>query len=728
MIRILVFLLFLFASEFTYTNDGQTKTKEKYSQSVNGGIGLIQTPTARFSNDGELGFGISKDGPWNQLYAKMQFFPWMEAVVRYTEGQYKEYNPGNPQTWKDKGFNLKFRILEENNRFPELALGLIDIGGTGAYSSEYIVASKAFNNIDLSMGLGWGRLNGTEKLKSIFWWRDPSKVDSGQGGKIHLDRFFSGNTMSVFGGIEYFTKIPNLSLKLEYDSSNYDQNIGREINFFQKGNIFEVDSRFNYAMNYRLNFSEREKVDLTLGFTRGNTFYANLAAHSNLNFSGTPKIVMGAENLRKSNINSYLELDNDWKKYLTDTIIWELGNAGFVTHNVIYNGNELAAEISQSRFKKTIHALDLASRILANNAPKEIDRITIINIDQGIETLRSSIDKESLIRSVALGPLTEDSFTYNDIYNITDDVSITQNDYLYPNFYWEIKPHVLGTLQHQVQFYFWQLEALIHTEYSIKKGLYLTTDIGIDIENNYENYTYHVPDGGLYHVRQDRRLYLIEGKTGLRKMALDYLLEINPNIKAKISAGYLEWMYGGFGGEILYIPDHKNWALGLDAYWVKQREYDQKFSFKDYETVTSFLSYYRDIPFYDMRFKLSVGRFLGKDKGAQIDVSRRFETGARVGGIVALTDCDADCVGEGSFNKWIYFELPMDLFYTRSSTRSKTGYAWSPLTKDAGQKIESGGLYNLMTDASDEVDILRQKSWSIKKIIAGFSTKPKEHI
>ena len=106
----------------------------------------------------------------------------------------------------------------------------------------------------------------------------------------------------------------------------------------------------------------------------------------------------------------------------------------------------------------------------------------------------------------------------------------------------------------------------------------------------------------LYHVRQDRRLYLTQGETGLRRMAIDYITSLHPNIKAKFSAGYLEWMYGGVGGEILYIPDNKSWALGIDAYWVKQRDFDQKFSFLDYETTTGFITYYQDIPFYDMRF------------------------------------------------------------------------------------------------------------------------------
>ena len=130
--------------------------KHPVSQSTFGGIGLIETPTARFSNDGEFAFGISTEIPWNRLYSKVQFFPWLEVVLRYTEGTHKPYQPGMTQTWKDKGLDLKFRLIEENDFLPEMAMGLLDIGGTGAYSGEYLVASKQLGNVDISLGLGWG--------------------------------------------------------------------------------------------------------------------------------------------------------------------------------------------------------------------------------------------------------------------------------------------------------------------------------------------------------------------------------------------------------------------------------------------------------------------------------------------------------------------------------------------------------------------------------------------
>ena len=64
----------------------------------------------------------------------------------------------------------------------------------------------------------------------------------------------------------------------------------------------------------------------------------------------------------------------------------------------------------------------------------------------------------------------------------------------------------------------------------------------------------------------------------------------------------------------------------------------------------------------------------------------------------------------------------MERFSINSATRSQTGYSWSPLTKDAGQKVEPGALYGLMTNTPDEFDSLRRRSWSIKKIVSGFGT------
>jgi len=741
------FLLYsIFSSSLVLANNSYLSNPSDFSQASHtsrGGIGLINTPTARFSDDGEFSLGVSVEAPYNRMFGKVQFFPWLEAVLKYTKGYNQPYIAWSErEAWTDKGIDVKFRLVKESENVPELALGLLDFGGTGAYSSEFIVATKRFKNVDLSLGLGWGTLGGVDNIGNPLGWFNDflSGVDLGDtlgagantehGGGISLGSFFNDDSVSIFGGIEYFTPVPDLSIKVEYDTNRYPE--GTKLDFFDPDSRnFRIDSRLSAALNYRFHPSERDNIDLSLGYVHGNTVYASFAIHSNLNFTGTPSTFMGAEQLNRITIEPYTRLNADWKKYLTDTIMWQLSNAGFVTHRLIFNDDELQAEISQNRFRKPIMAIDLASRVIANNAPTDIDKITIINIDSGIETLRATVDRETLINAVIKGALDEESVDFSPSDSLNPEALIVDNDILYPHFGWSIKPMLAGTLQHPEKFYFWQIQAVAQGTVSFKRGLYMRAIYGVDIANNFEKgYDYHWPDGQLYHVRQNRRLYMTEGLSGLRQLKLDYTHEFHRNVKGIFSAGYLETMFGGAGGQVVYMPDHKQWALGMEAYWVKQRDFDgNSFGFQDYETVTGFLSYYYDLPFYDMRLKIDAGRFLAKDVGVHIDLSRRFDTGARFGAVVALTNCDPDCVGEGSFNKWIYFEIPMELWLQGTSTRTKANYSWSPLTKDAAQKVEgTGNLYNSMVDAKDEVDVLRRKPWSVKKIWSGFGTSSKKQI
>ena len=93
-------------------------------------------------------------------------FDWLEASVFYTSIAGMEYGNGFKQNYKDKGFNIKFRIKQEGN-FPALAIGANDFAGTGLFSSEFIVATQGFGNTDFT--LPWlGELNGKNHFRNPF--------------------------------------------------------------------------------------------------------------------------------------------------------------------------------------------------------------------------------------------------------------------------------------------------------------------------------------------------------------------------------------------------------------------------------------------------------------------------------------------------------------------------------------------------------------------------------
>ena len=105
-----------------------------------------------------------------------------------------------------------------------------------------------------------------------------------------------------------------------------------------------------------------------------------------------------------------------------------------------------------------------------------------------------------------------------------------------------------------------------------------------------------------------------------------------------LSAGIFEEMFGGVATEFLYRPSQRSWAVGLEVARVRQREFEQRLGFLDYETTTTLLSYYQELPWNGTRLTLTGGRFLAGDYGVQIELSRAFRNGVRFGVFATPTD------------------------------------------------------------------------------------------
>ena len=84
-----------------------------------GGIGLMQTPSARFAPDSEFRVGVSTVYPYNQVLLGLQWLPWLETGFRYAEIRNRDYGPeefSGDQTYKDRSIDFKLRIREERGR------------------------------------------------------------------------------------------------------------------------------------------------------------------------------------------------------------------------------------------------------------------------------------------------------------------------------------------------------------------------------------------------------------------------------------------------------------------------------------------------------------------------------------------------------------------------------------------------------------------------------------
>ena len=156
----------------------------------------------------------------------------------------------------------------EKKIFPQVAVGFRDIAGTGLFSSEYIVGTKSVRNVDLSIGAGWGYLS-NNKFKNVFSnisdRFNQRSINVGQGGEISASSFFRGKEMGLFGGMEIFLPFTKgLRFKIEYDSTDYNN---------EAGNNLEFDSRYNFGFTYPT--SKNSKISLS--YIRGNTLSFNFS-------------------------------------------------------------------------------------------------------------------------------------------------------------------------------------------------------------------------------------------------------------------------------------------------------------------------------------------------------------------------------------------------------------------------------------------------------------------
>ena len=201
-----------------------------------------------------------------------------------------------------------------------------------------------------------------------------------------------------------------------------------------------------------------------------------------------------------------------------------------------------------------------------------------------------------------------------------------------------------------------------------------------------------------YHnVRTDGRLYGRTGNPTLESLTLAHYGRPGTDLYSRVSIGYLEQMYGGISGELLWKPVDANYAIGAEVNYAVQRDFDQLFGFQDYNIVTGHVSGYYS---FDNGFhaQVDVGRYLAGDWGATFALDREFDNGWKVGAYFTLTDMPFDQFGEGSFDKGIRITVPTDYFIGTASRDSVTT-SLSSLTRDGGARLNvDGRLYNIVRD------------------------------
>ena len=624
-----VFFSFIKADSFLYN-----------SLNNHGNVGLINMPTARFYDESSFGLTLYDGNPDQKITFMSSPYDWLEASVFYTNIQGKPYPGYEYQDYKDKGFNFKIRLKQEGI-LPAIAIGMNDIAGTGLYSSEYIVSSYGINNFDFHLGLGWGNLDGYGDLKNplgelIDDFKNRPNDFEGFGGELDPDRYFSGEKSSAFFGVTYALNEKFIA-KLERDTTLTPGLIGYE----------KHESQSSIGLDYNIS----KNFTLGLAFERGNAFSLRFSFKDNKE-SNPPRAYKKSKN--SDSTNKYFNLVNNLKDN-------DIG-----VNKIVENNNLIGLEITQ--FKHS--SAEIIEEIIYR-AKKDSGIESEILVNQKIVNLDAvrSFDKNFIDSgNIVFEKKKRRSFRSSNKLNIRPFIASREG--------------------------FLKVAALLENniEAVISDNFIFSSNLKYSLWDNFDDLTIPPVDTYPKQVRSDVKDYLRNFDDGIiiGRAQFDFYKTLGTHNHIMISAGILEEMFNGYGLEYLWFDNSKNFALGFEVFDVYKRDYKLKFGTLDYQNITAHLNfYYRNYGRIPFDAKVTYGEYLAGDIGSTLELSRSFKNGIKFGIFASNTNVSKEKFGEGSFDKGIFFSIPI--------FGDSINYSWRPLTKDPGQKlIRSNNLHDLL--------------------------------
>lgn len=637
--------------------------------------GMLDLPIAKQFPDGELVFTNLNHKHLLLNGVSFQALPWMSFAFRYS-GQGRGGNYAQGRINWDRSFDAHIALSSESKYLPAISLGLRDFIGTGWYSSEYIVGTKQLGNLELTAGLGFGRLAGRNafanplgSISSRFKVR--AKNEDGRGGTFGTINWFQGDT-SLFYGAQY--KITDrITLSSEYSTdfmSREDQYLDIK-SPWNWGAAYEFNDYFRLSGQYLYGSQVSVKADIKLNPKR-------------------PPLTGGKElapvPMRIRNSDTYPVNETN-----EEVIRKVLAADQFKVHKLKSERNEISIVVSNRKFRSTAQSLGRIGSTLQRFTSDKIQIGKVFFESDGIQTAAYKIDLDQITHEQFDQTPQKDG--QNSIKPIDEIESFNLDNT--KELAWGISPYFAQRLFNPDLPLSLETGFQFSGSYNLAKGFKLSTALRKSVLTNFTK-NKRRSDSVLPRVRSDWPLYDINGQNGhIHALKMSYIKNFGPGLYGYAHAGLLEPFFAGIGGEILFKPANWPLGIGIDIHHVHKRDYDMRFSLLDYKANIGHVTFYYDTGNM-FNVEVSMGRYLAGDWGATVDVSRSFGSGWEIGGYITLTDVPFNTFGEGSFDKAIYLSIPIDWIIS-SPNKARRRLNLRPITRDGGANLANArNLYKLV--------------------------------
>nr|WP_254437312.1 YjbH domain-containing protein [Ruegeria arenilitoris] len=657
------------------------------SVSTYGTPGLLEIPTAEMFDDGALVFtaaGLRNSGRGTMTF---QMLPWVHGSFRYAVIDRLD---GPDTTRYDRSFDIHFRLREESRHSPAIVMGLRDFGGTGVYAAEYFVATKTIQDrLKLTGGIGWGRIAGRGAFSNplgVFGGRfdtRPPPNSNGQGGELEFGNWFRGDA-ALFGGASWQYN-DRLTFLAEYSPDLYSQEAVND--------SFRVRSPINVGVQYRFD----NGTQLTTSFLYGSTLGLTLSYFVDPRKSVAPGGQGAAPPPLQPRSQTAAATADRATGDIRSRMQAALEQEGLRLVYLSGTGDTVQVGVENTTYGQAAQALGRTARVLANEEPAQTEHFDIALMSNGVPLSAVRVNRDDLYELEHDPDNAWRSFARAEV---SDTLPLVQGGILsdaYPHFSYRFGPYLNFSFFDPDDPLRYEVGAALGLDYTLSPGFTLSTGLRLPILSTLDDST-RVSDSPLPHVRSDWAIYARESNLRIEHMTGEYLWRPGTNLYARTTLGYLETMFGGLSAELLWYPTNSRLALGAEANYAVQRDFDVLFGFQDYSVATGHVSAYYDLPG-EYHAQVDVGRYLAGDYGATFTLDREFNNGFKVGAFFTLTNVSSEEFGEGSFDKGIRLEIPVSWLTGRPS-RNKIAQTIRPVLRDGGARLHvRNRLYGVTREA-----------------------------
>lgn len=655
---------------FSCTGKVASASEHNPSTSTTGIIGLNTVPTARMDKEGTIRFGASHLDPHNHAFMGMQIAKPLYINLRQSM---LVSSLGDKPKRVYPGMDIKLRIADEDRYTPEISFGMDSAIGHKRYSSEYFSLSKRVYDFDLTAGVAWGRMGSAGQIRNPF-----AKF----GGHFNQDRdyndedangprdWFTGKEVGFFAGLEYFTPIEGFSFKADIGSDRYPAETAAT--YYKKPAAWSIG--FNYA--------PRDWVDFGASLIGGDKIMGRITFQNMLSeWKGKPY---------KKNENQppkRAEATTDKQK------IKEQANAkNIFMEKIRIDKNDMGGVLYLNDYEPAARQIGRAARHIAENAGDEILTITLIPVRNHVHGKAITLSRRDLESALHQRRGSPEEIWQNASFK-NNDRSI--GDGSSPRAY-KIIPELSFSFGEEDTSHLHRISVIAEEKKQHKWG-FLT---GNALRFNLEDRLYQIDKiraASENPVRSDIS-HFAQNIVTLDRSFLSWMTTILPDFHLAVTAGYLEEMYAGVGGEILYRPFDSPFAIGAEFWRAQKREADSFLALGVKETgnYTGHLNLFYDIPETDITLFAKAGKFLGSDVGGSAGIETLFGTTKIRGFVTATNERDRDAFGKDtSYYGGLQVSLPIgNIPYIPQGSEARIKFA--PMGRDAGQTIDKPlSLYDL---------------------------------